>query len=224
MARKENTGLVGRRKRVDHPEAHIVDTKAFADAVQKLSDMLDQARQEWDAGIENGRQGMCRAFGAASEFIGIVDPKCGRKFSVFQMVLTGLLRDLERGVVGPTLKPKNVGRGRRTGFARSQLNWHAAATMASLMHESVGLSRLRARTKVADVLRKCDISNATPRSISDCYDKEKEHWYAIYAAGTNELVNDAIRRGMPALRIRDFLLKNLASIAKRWRPPLPDSV
>jgi hypothetical protein len=193
-------------------------------AVRALNNALDQARREWIKGRHSGRSGMITALAAACDFICAADRTCGLKYTSFHMVLIAALHDLNDGTVAPFLKPKNIGRGRRTGFARSQLQWHAAATMASLMElgrlrEDVKISRPSAAKHVADVLTECGIHNATPRSVANCYDKHKQTWHGFYVAGTHSLLIDGIRRRLPGPRIRELLLNNLTSIARVWQAP-----
>jgi len=171
-----------------------VPTKDIPAAVRQLSRGLDQARQEWNASSDSGRQAMIVALAAVSNFISSVDLKCGLKYSTFHMVLIAALHDLEDGVITPILKHKNIGRGRRSGFSRRQLDWHAAATMRSLM--DIGIKRPGAAKKVSDALRRCGVSNATVRSVTDCYDRQKVTWHGFYAAGTNEYVNEGRRKGL----------------------------
>jgi hypothetical protein len=140
------------------------------------------------------------------------------------MVLIAALHDLNDGVVAPFFKPTSIGRGRRTGFSRRQLQWHAAATMASLMElgqlrDDVKISRRSAAKRVTDVLTQCGIPNATPRSVANWYDKDKQTWRGFYVAGTHELVIDGIRRRLNGPSIRDVLLNNLTSIARVWQAP-----
>jgi len=196
----------------------------FSSAVRTFDKALDQARREWIENSDNGRSGMMRALGAGCEFICAVAPACGRKFSRFHMVLITALSDLNDGVVVPMIKPVNIGRGRRTGWSRRQLNWYAAATMASLMdlgrlRDDVRIYRRDAAKLAAHALSRCGISNATPRSIANCYDGAKEQWHIFYVAGTHELLMDGIRRRLAGEKLRDLLLENLNSIARHWQAP-----
>jgi hypothetical protein len=196
----------------------------FGSAVRTFDKALDQARREWLHNSDSGRSGMIHGLAAACEFICAVAPECGRKFSRFHVVLIAALSDLNDGVVVPMLKPVNIGRGRRTGWSRRQLTWHAAATMASLMElgrlrDDIRIYRGDAAKLAADVLSRCGVSNATPRSISNCYDGAKQHWHIFYVAGTRELLMDGIRRRLAGEKIRDLLLENLNSIARHWQAP-----
>jgi hypothetical protein len=197
-------------------------------AVRALNKALNQARREWIEGSDSGRSGMIRALAAACDFISAADRTCARKYSRFHMVLIAALHDLNEGTVAPFLKPTNIGRGRRTGWSHRQLLWHAAATMASLMdlgrqREDVKISRRSAAKLAADVLSRCGIPRATPRSVANCYDIEKETWRAFYVAGTHELVIDGMRRRLNGPKIRDLLLNDLASIARVWKAAGPRS-
>jgi hypothetical protein len=193
-------------------------------AVRALNNALDQARRDWIKGLNSGRLGMTSALAAACDFICAADRTCGLKYSRFHMVLIAALHDLNDGTVAPFLRPTNFGRGRRTGFSRKQLQWYAAATMAGLMElgrlrEDVKISRRSAAKQAADVLTQCGIPNATPRSVANCYDNDKQQWRGFYVAGTHELVIDGIRRRLNGPRIRDVLLNNLTSIARVWQAP-----
>jgi hypothetical protein len=191
--------------------------QSASEAVRVFDRDLNNARREWDRGTDSGRRGMVLALAAAAEFISSIDRDAWMNYSELHMVLIAALHALNEGVVEPLLRPRNIGRGRRSGFPERQLKWHAAATMRALM--DLGISRASAAISAADVLRRGGLPSGTARGVANCYDKEKQNWYGVYVSGAYTFVIGGIRKNRPLKETQKLILKNLADTVARWQSP-----
>lgn len=119
-------------------------------AVAKLSDTLNTMQRKYARSPEQQRKRLLLALAAGAKFISAVAPEVGHNYLSFHMLLVAAMHDLDKGAVVPMLRPKNIGKGRRVTFSKSQILWHAAATMKSLM--GLRLTRPQASKLVANLL------------------------------------------------------------------------
>jgi hypothetical protein len=183
-------------------------------AVAKLSDVLNTIEKKYARSPEQQRRRVLLALAAGSDFISAMAPEVGPKYLSFHMLLVAAMNDLDKGAVVPMLKPKNIGKGRRVTFSKSQISWHAAATMKSLM--GLRLTRPQASKLVANLLCDHGLGNITARSIADCYDNQKQTWHGLFVAGTERTVRFGRQQGWAPTKIQRRLLEILADTADHW--------
>ena len=183
-------------------------------AVAKLSDTLNTMQRKYARSPEQQRKRLLLALAAGAKFISAVAPEVGHNYLSFHMLLVAAMHDLDKGAVVPMLRPKNIGKGRRVTFSKSQILWHAAATMKSLM--GLRLTRPQASKLVANLLSDHGLGNITPRSIADCYDNQKQTWHGLFVAGTERTVRFGRQQGWAPTKIQRRLLEILADTADHW--------
>jgi hypothetical protein len=206
----------------------------------KLDGALDRALERLRSGTESdhGLGAVIEALAAVSDFVTAVAPSSGRKYTRVHMVLLAALLDNAKGANVPMLARGSIPPGQPPeSLGVLQVHVHAAATVQSLMDSGFPLKSMEgkrdATSLVVNTLSKCG-HIVTARTVASWRDKHKgsNEFQVIYAAGTNKIVNEVFLQstrntGKKVItlsdtpdeirnKIRDRLLKNLASVVRLW--------